>query len=279
MKRVTDALAVSRCNTYERSRSPRPRPERYSKAEDAFLLPLIVELLGGRQTYGYRRIQRLLNRQLVADGRTPVNHKRVYRIMRQNNLLLARFTGSQPDKAHTGKVSTLQRNQRWCSDGFEIACDNGERVRVIFALDTCDREVMAYAATTGGYSADMAQSVMLACVEKRFGDVKTLQPVEWLSDNGSCYTARETITFAAALGIVSKFTPVRSPQSNGMAEALVKTFKRDYVFCNDRSDAETVMTQLSGWFEDYNENAPHKALRMLSPREFIRSLQNLECPV
>jgi len=96
--------------------------------------------------------------------------------------------------AHTGKVSTLQRNQRWCSDGFEIACDNGARVRVIFALDTCDREVMAYSATTGGYSADMVQSVMLACVEKRFADVKILQPVEWLSDNGSCYTARETIT-------------------------------------------------------------------------------------
>ena len=98
MKRVTDALAVSRSNTYERSRSPRPRPERYNKAEDAFLLPLIVELLGGRQTYGYRRIQRLLNRQLIAGGRTPVNHKRVYRIMRQNNLLLARFTRSRPDK-------------------------------------------------------------------------------------------------------------------------------------------------------------------------------------
>ena len=103
MKRVTDALAVSRSNTYERSRSPRPRPERYSKAEDTFLLPLIVELLGGRQTYGYRRIQRLLNRQLVASGRTPVNHKRVYRIMRQNNLLLARFTGSRPDKAHSAR--------------------------------------------------------------------------------------------------------------------------------------------------------------------------------
>lgn len=48
---------------------------------------------------------------------------------------------------------------------------------------------------------------------------------------------------------------------------------------NPLLDAETVMAQLSGWFEDYNENAPHKALRMLSPREFIRSLQNLECPV
>ena len=199
--------------------------------------------------------------------------------MRRNNLLPARFTGSRPDKAHAGRVSTLQRNQRWRSDGFEIACDNGERVRVIFALDTCDREVMAHTAITGGYSADMAQSVMLACVEKRFGDIKTLRPVEWLSDNSSRYTARGTITFAAALGIVSRFTPARSPQGNGMAGALVKTFKRDYVSCNDRSDAETVMAQLPGWFEDYNENAPHKTLRMLSPREFIRSLQNLECPI
>ena len=33
------------------------------------------------------------------------------------------------------------------------------------------------------------------------------------------------------------------------------------------------------WFEDYNGNAPHKALRMLSSREFIRSLQNLDCAV
>ena len=106
-----------------------------------------------------------------------------------------------------------------------------------------------------------------------------MQPVEWLSDNGSCYTAKETITFAAALEIVSKFTMARSPQSNGMAEALGKIFKLDYIFCNDRPDAETVIAQLPGWFEDYNENAPHKALRMLSPREFIRSLQNLECPV
>jgi len=106
-----------------------------------------------------------------------------------------------------------------------------------------------------------------------------LQPVEWLSDNGSCYTAKETITFAAALGIVSKFTMARSPQSNGMAEALGKIFKLDYIFCNDRPDAETVMAPSPDWSEDYNENAPHKALRILSPRDFIHPLQNSERPV
>ena len=57
------------------------------------------------------------------------------------------------------------------------------------------------------------------------------------------------------MGTVSKFTPARSPQSSDMAESLVKTFKRGYVFCNDRPYAETAREQLSGWFEDYNENA------------------------
>lgn len=67
----------------------------------------------------------------------------------------------------------------------------------------------------------------VGCAEKRFGDVKTLQPVEWLLDYGSCYTAIETITLAAALDIVSKFTPARSLQRNSMTEALVKAFKWD----------------------------------------------------
>ena len=68
--------------------------------------------------------------------------------------------------------------------------------------------------------------------------------VQWLSDNGSAYRAYETIDFAIRLGPNPGFTPVRSPQSNGMAEAFVKTFKRDYAYLHDRPDAQTVLSQL-----------------------------------
>lgn len=47
---------------------------------------------------------------------------------------------------------------------------------------------------------------MLECIEKRFGVVKAPQPVEWLSDNGSCYTARETVAFATLLGLLPQKT-------------------------------------------------------------------------
>ncbi|MEW5775123.1 MAG: IS630 family transposase [Thermodesulfobacteriota bacterium] len=76
-----------------------------------------------------------------------------------------------------------------------------------------------------------------------------------------------------------RVTPVRSPESNGMAEAFVRTFKRDYVYVQDRPDARTVLGQPADWFEDYNERHPHKGLRMKAPREFIRSLATAECPV
>ena len=127
----------------------------------------------------------------------------------------------------------MRSNLRWCSDGFEITCWNGEIVRVAFIIDAHDREIIAWHAVAGaGISGSMVRDMMLEAVEKRFAAIQAPHPLEWLSDNGSAYTARETRDFAAALNLVPCFTPVQSPESNGMSEAFVKTFKRDYVRVN-----------------------------------------------
>ena len=244
----------------------------YRMADDHWLVPMIRKLVDQRPTYGYRRIQVVLNRKLKALGRAGVNHKRVYRIMKQNHMLLSRYCGKRPVRAHNGAVITLRSNMRWCSDVFEIACLNGQIVRVAFSLDCCDREMISFVATTGGISSAMICDLMIQSVEHRFGSADCApHRIEWLSDNGSCYTAKQTRDFAGQLGLVCCTTPVSSPESNGMAEAFIKTFKRDYVDIHHRPDAQTVMAQLPHWFDDYNEVHPHKGLNMLSPREFIRS--------
>lgn len=92
--------------------------------------------------------------------------------------------------------------------------------------------------------------------------------VEHLSDNGSCYTAGETRDFARQLGLVPCFKPVRAPESNGMAEAFVKTLKRDYVRITPLPDAVTALGLVSAWIDDYNTVHPHSALAMRSPVEF-----------
>jgi len=146
MKAVADVLGVSRSQLYAGlMASARPR-RRYHKADDAVVVPLITALVAARPTYGYRRITALLNRQLRAAEAAPVNHKRVYRIMQAHSLLLARRYTVRPDHAHDGKVVTLRSNLRWCSDGFEFACWNGEVVRGAFLIDAHDREVMAQVA-------------------------------------------------------------------------------------------------------------------------------------
>jgi putative transposase len=279
VRRVAETLGVSRSQLHERLRHGSKARRSYRKSEDAQLLAPVRRLVDERPTYGYRRIGALLNRERLQAGLPRLNHKRFYRLMAQNGLLLQRYTGKPPGRLHEGRIITIRPNLRWTSDSFEVACWNGEVLRVAFALDTCDREVMAWCASGAGISGEMIRDLMLESVERRCGTTHTPQPIQWLSDNGSAYRAHETIDFAIRLGLAPCFTPVRSPQSNGMSEAFVKTFKRDYVYVHDRPDAQTVLAQLSRWFEDYNENHPHKALRLKSPREFIRSHQPAACPV
>ncbi|AUX67718.1 IS3 family transposase [Salmonella enterica subsp. enterica serovar Alachua] len=239
--------------------------------DDTDVLLRIHHVIGELPTYGYRRVWALLRRQAELDGMPAINAKRVYRIMRQNALLLERKPAVPPSKrAHTGRVAVKESNQRWCSDGFEFRCDNGEKLRVTFALDCCDREALHWAVTTGGFNSETVQDVMLGAVERRFGNELPASPVEWLTDNGSCYRANETRQFARMLGLEPKNTAMRSPESNGIAESFVKTIKRDYISIMPKPDGLTAAKNLAEAFEHYNEWHPHSALGYRSPREYLR---------
>jgi putative transposase len=86
---------------------------------------------------------------------------------------------------------------------------------------------------------------MIATVEHRFGRVNRLPAtIEWLTDNGSCYTAREIRRFAREINLRPRISPIESPQSNGRAEAFVRTMKRDYIRVVEKPNARAVINQL-----------------------------------
>jgi putative transposase len=273
MKTVCGTIGVARSNVAERAAGRTPKRRGRPPLPEDGLLADIKAVIADMPSYGYGRVWAVLRRQAIAEGRQPVNRKRVYRVMRVHGLLLRQHAGSHEERRHDGKIAVAQSNLRWCSDGFEIACDNAEKVRVAFALDCCDREAMGHVATTEGIKGEDVRDLMVTAVEQRFGRVNHLPTIiEWLSDNGSCYTAIETRNFAKDIGFLPLTTPVESPQSNGMAEAFVRTFKRDYVAVNPKPDATTVTRSLPKWFEHYNQLHPHRALGYLSPREFIAKM-------
>ena len=270
VRAIAAAMSVSRSGLKTARGRPMTANSRRSAQPDEPLLGRIRAVVAERPSYGYRFVTAWLNKGATAEER--VNHKRVYRVMRGANLLLARHTG-RPARPHEGKVATLKSDLRWCSDAFEIRCWNGERVYVVFALDCSDREVIGFRAATAHPTGETIRDLMAVSIEARFGPgaVEVPHRVEWLSDNGPPFVAQATRNFGAMAGLVVVNTPAYSPESNGMAEAFVKTFKRDYVYLNRLPDAATVLANLPAWMDDYNEVRPHSRLGMLSPRAWRRN--------
>jgi putative transposase len=241
--------------------------------DDAQLLAELRQEIADLPSYGYRRACALVNRQRTAAGRARVNPKRVYRVMAQAGLLLPKAPRRrQSARRHDGRVAVARSDLRWCSDGLEIKCDSGQTVTATFAKDCCDREIMAWRAWEGkGLPGEPVREMLIEAVERRFGAVEAVpegHELEFLSDNGGAYIAAHTRALARSLGLQPINTPVCSPQSNGIAESFVNTFKRDYVARMDLRDAKTVLAQLPAAFEHFNAVHPHSSLKMRSPREF-----------
>lgn len=141
---------------------------------DAEVTEQLRTIAAARPTYGYRRRWALLRRERLKRGLAPVNAKRLYRVVKAERLLLQRYTGTPPVRAHEGKVAVERSDMRYCSDGFEFSCNNGERVRVAFSLDCYDRQAVAFAATTAGISGEIVRDVMVQTLSRRFGEVPEL---------------------------------------------------------------------------------------------------------
>jgi len=270
---VCRALRVSRTNQYQ---FQTPRPKRYRKSSDPGVLSSILSITQARATYGYKRVSALVNRKRRLEQENPWNKKRILRVMQINHLVLQKAE-IKPKRPHLGQVITMRSNLRYCSDIFEIKCWNGERVHVAFSLDCHDRETMKFVAEKRHLIHQDIMRLIDETVTHRFGEFieKLPHPIQWLSDQGPQYTAYETKKYGESWGFDVRTTPAYSPESNGMAEAFVKLFKRDYVYTHELWTAESVLRQLPEWFKDYNENHPHSGLGYQSPLDYKNTVSDV----
>ena len=172
----------------------------YRKAEDAGLLLPIRAIIDERPTYGYRRVWALFKRHLRSAGKPTVNMKRVLRMIQNHGLTLERHTARRPDRAHDGVIIALHSNIRWCSGRLRAARQESRdrpdpvRARCLRPRDhrLVGRGERRYLRRDGTRSHD----------RRRRAPVQThmhAKPVDWLSDNGSAYIAKDTADIARAL--------------------------------------------------------------------------------
>lgn len=269
INRVCKVIGVARSNQYAHRIA---RRKRYIRLDDPEVLKSVLAVTKDRGTYGYPRVTALINRERRTQSKKVWNKKRILRVMQINNLVLQKFI-NKPKRPHLGTVMTLQSNLRWCSDILEIRCWNGEKVFIAFALECHDREVLSFVVEKRPMFHGDIIRLMDQAVTSRFGEYVEKLPhkIQWLSDQGPQYKAIQTVAYGDEWGFDVRTTPAYSPESNGMAEAFVKLFKRDYVYVNELWTADAVIRQVPTWFADYNLNHPHSALQMMSPLEYRKS--------
>ena len=272
MKRLCELGAVSRSGFY-RSRQPKPAADRECGLRDA-LQRVALEF----PSYGWPRMTPELQRRGWA-----VNHKRVYRMMREDNLLCLRrrkFVRTT-DSAHRFPVypnlaramAVTHLDQLWVADITYI------RLRVEFIylaviLDACSRRVIGWALGRS-LENDLALQALRQALEQR-------RPAAGLvhhSDRGVQYASHEYIALLQAQGITISMSRKGNPYDNAIAESFMKTLKYEEVYRDDYEDLREAHTSIPRFLEQvYNEKRLHSSLGYLPPAEFERALMAKEKP-
>lgn len=212
-------------------------------------------------TYGYRRIHaKIKNVGVKCDPKT------VNRYMALKLWLSSDRQKRKSRERREGVVSVPEPNMRWASDFTIIKAWNNEKGRLAIVIDCGSRQVIEYLWARSIKGDDIGRMVQRAA-EKRFADGR-VPLVEFLSDNGPEYIKTDLRLLLKQMGFTVCNTPIRSPESNGIAESFFKSFKRDYVYQNVCESFEDIASKIGGWIEDYNTQAPHSGLGMRTPAQF-----------
>lgn len=255
---ICRTLAIGRATPY---RNTAGRPVQYAKADDCLVAAHIREIVRERGSYGYRPVTALVNETFG----TGYNRKRIRSI-----------APPVRDGAQFVESSPARKTPEWPGAHRPHCPRDVERtvVELGFVLDCHDREAIAHVAVPRKYRTTDVQQHLRRAVHARFGAGRPREPVQFLSDTGSIYTAIDTVITAERLGLLPVTTPAYSPQSNGMAEAFVRTHRLDYLDGADRSSAASVVEQIPRRLADYNGVAPHSALGYRAPQRYRQLLQD-----
>lgn len=153
MKRIAETLGVARSNLVERVDGKRRKRGPQIRAGDAELtLRRLVDKPAELWIPADRRAP-----QTRAAIRRPRSRQRQARLPadEEGRLLAGPAYRAPHPTANDGTIMTSRSNERWCSDALQFSCWNSEIVRVAFALDSHDRDVISWVATTAGISGEM----------------------------------------------------------------------------------------------------------------------------
>lgn len=251
VRRACRVLSICRATTQYRS----------VKVDDPALRSRIKEIAAARVRYGYPRIYVLLRRE-----GWKINRKRVYRIYREEGLIMR----SKPPRRRKSAMVRRERpiatqvNHIWSMDFMSDNLADGRKIRLLTIVDNFSRECLALVVATSFTGSDVA-AILSAIVRKR-GRPKFIR-----CDNGPEFVSWAIDQWAYWNKVELDFSRPGKPTDNAVCESFNGRVRQELLNASWFESVTDAQTKADRWRHDYNYDRPHGSLGDLAPTEFAKT--------
>ncbi len=234
---------------------------RYSsrRPPDEALRQRLRESAAERPRFGYERLTVMLRREGLV-----VNHKRVYRLYREEGLKLKKRRRSRSASvARVPLTAPLGAGERYSMDFMRDTLADGRVFRMLNVVDDYTRECLAIEVDTSLPGARVVR------VLERLAEAGQV-PRQIVLDNGSEFTSKAVDQWANKQGVQLRFIDPGKPMQNAYVESFNGKFRDECLNQHWFISLEEARTTIEDWRVDYNELRPHQSLAQRTPAEFAR---------
>jgi len=272
VRTLASVLGISRQRVYALKKTKELEMEKeINQPGDLEILKLIEELVKQYPFYGYRKITAILQYQRGL----LINRKRVYRIMKQNKLVMP------PSHSHkklfrgipfSHRTEASRSNELWGIDMTYIWCGEDGWGYLQAVIDHYDKTLLGY---------HFSQSCSALGAVMALADAASKRPTESLelrSDNGCHYGAKDFRHELRRLGITHTRTMVNTPKGNSVVERFFRSLKEECVWQKQFRNFAEAKTDVDAWISRYNQERPHQTLKYETPQRFYERNLTLSLP-
>lgn len=226
--------------------------------EQVALRMRLKELAASRVSYGYRRLHVLLRRE-----GWQVNHKRVYRLYREDGLPLRRKNPRRHVSSQRRLVVTAatRPNESWSMDFMADELFDGRRIRLLTIVDNFTRESIAIVVDSGIGGRGVVEALSRVAVTRSLP--QTIQV-----DNGPEFTSKRLDQWAYLNGVKLDFSRPGKPTDNAFIEAFNGRLRQECLNESWFLSLDDARSKVESWRIDYNTERPHGSLGNLTPQRF-----------
>lgn len=234
---------------------------RTKRSDDVVLRERMKAIAHERRRFGYRRLHVLLRRE----GHV-VNHKRLFRIYREEKLSVRRRGGRKRAMGtRRPMLIPVAPNERWSLDFVSDQLTDSRRFRILTIVDDCTRECLALVADTSLSGLRVARE--LETLMARHGRPKMV-----VSDNGTEFTSNAILGFTDKMQIDWHYIAPGKPMQNGFIESFNGRLRDELLNETLFPSLSHARATLHAWRNDYNLKRPHSRLGWLTPTEYADTL-------